>query len=271
MPDQEETLRYDSARARRGRILEWLRTTGFLSVADLCRELGVSDMTVRRDLRKLELSGQARVVRGGVSLPHGSLPASEFDTRIDLLPGAKRSVALAAQHYIASGDTIAVDAGTTACALASTLPESFHGAVVTHSLPVMQLMLQRGNTRVVGLGGDLLPESQAFVGPMSVDAAAGLRVRTFFLGGAAVDARGVYVAADAERPTKLALMDIADQVVLLVGHDKFTTSAPVLLCPLERLTAVVTDRDVPGAIATRLAESAVQVRVGDQSGTTAPA
>jgi hypothetical protein len=77
---------------------------------------------------------------------------------------------------------------------------------------------------VIGLGGDLLVESQAFVGPMTVDATSRVRVRTCFLGAAAADERGVYVATDIERPTKQALMDIADEVILLADHAKFGTS-----------------------------------------------
>lgn len=231
----------DSAAARREHMLSALRAAGFLSVTALARDLGVSDMTVRRDLRKLAASGHARVVHGGASLPPGALEATEFETRADVNIEGKRRVALAARTLIDERDTIAIDAGTTAYQLAAELPEGFTGCVVTHSVPVIQLMLARPNMRLVGLGGDLYRASGAFVGPMTVDAAARLRLRTFFLGAGALDVRGVYVAGDVERPTKQALMDIADNVVLLADSTKFSTSAPVLLCGLDQVTAVVTD------------------------------
>lgn len=257
-------LRYDTAPSRRRWILRALRTSGFVSVADLARDLGVSDMTIRRDLRKLEGSGEVRVVRGGVSLPHGSLHASSFVGRIDQNAGAKRRIASAACEFVEAADTIAIDAGTTACALAEALPDEFTGAVVTHSVPVVQLALAHGGPRVIGLGGDLLSESRAFAGPMTVDNASRLRVRTFFLGAAAVDSRGVYVSADAERLTKLALMNIADQVVLLADHTKFSLSEPVLLCGLDVLSAVVTDRQPPREITDELTRVAVPLYVADR-------
>lgn len=254
-------LRYDGAPERRDWILEALRSARFLSVSDMSRELGVSDMTVRRDLRKLEEVGEVRTVHGGASLPHGAPQASTFGARAALNADGKSRIAAVAGGLVGPADTVAVDAGTTAYELASTLPSTYSGCVITHSVPVIQLMLSRPGTRVVGLGGELYHDSQTFVGPMTVDAASGVRVRTFFLGAAALDERGVYVATDVERPTKQALMDIADEVVLLADSDKLATSAPVLLCPLDRLTALVTDREPPAPFVDRLRAGDVRLHV----------
>jgi DeoR/GlpR family transcriptional regulator of sugar metabolism len=263
---EQEAMRYDSAPARRQMIMEALRESGFVSVTDLTRRLGVSDMTIRRDLRKLEQQGEVRVVHGGVSALHGPLHNPAFVSRANMDASAKRAIAEAARTLVAPTDTIAIDAGTTAYALAQALPEDFRGTVVTHSIPVIQLLLNRGIGRVVGLGGELLVESQAFAGQMTVEAASGLRVRTLFLGAAAVDRRGVYVATDTERPTKLALMDIADEVVLLADHAKFATSAPVLLCSHERVDILVTDAPPPPAIAQHLGKTGTEIVIAQAPG-----
>lgn len=255
----EQAMRYDSAPARRRMIMEAVREAGFISVSDLTRSLGVSDMTVRRDLRKLEQQGEVRVVHGGVSALHGPLHNPAFVSRASMDAAAKKAIATAALRRVGATDTIAIDAGTTAYALAQALPDTFQGTVVTHSIPVIQLLLNRGIGRVVGLGGELLVESQAFAGQMTVEAASGLRVTRFFLGAAAVDERGVYVATDNERPTKLALIEIADEVVLLADHSKFTTAAPVLLCPHERITTLVTDGPLPPAVGQRLRATGTSV------------
>ncbi|MEO5743918.1 MAG: DeoR/GlpR family DNA-binding transcription regulator [Terracoccus sp.] len=256
-----EAMRYDTAPGRRQLIMERLRETGFVSVTSLTHDLGVSDMTVRRDLRKLEQRGEVRVVHGGVSALHGPLHSPAFVSRASMDAAAKKAIATTARALVEDTDTIAIDAGTTAYALAQVLPHHFDGTIVTHSIPVIQLMLSRGQGRVVGLGGELLHESQAFAGQMTVDAAHGLRVQTLFLGAAAVDERGVYVATDNERPTKLALIDIADQVVLLADHTKFTTSAPVLLCPHERITTLVTDAEPTPAAAKHLLSTGTRIIV----------
>lgn len=251
------------AAGRRAHILGALRRTGFCSVTDLAGELGVSDMTVRRDLRRLEQDGQLRIVHGGASLPDGVLHAPAFDNRADTNAAGKRRTAAAALRLLDDRDTVAVDAGTTAYQFASMLPETFAGCVVTHSVPVIQLALASARVRLVGVGGDLHHPSKAFVGPMTVDAVSRLRLRTFFLGAGAIDARGVYVGTDVERPTKQALMGIADSVVLLADATKFHTSAPVLLCGLDRIDTVVTDRVPEGEVAVALRTAGVRLVVAD--------
>jgi DeoR/GlpR family transcriptional regulator of sugar metabolism len=242
------SLRYGDAPARRRAILRQLHSVGFCAVGELARELQVSEMTVRRDLRQLQRDDQVRLVHGGASLPPGALETALFTSRAEANHEAKRQIAQRAAELIGPRDTVAIDAGTTAFQLARALPDEFAGCVVTHSVPVIQHMLSRPSVRLVGLGGDLYHASQAFVGPTTVDMASSLRVRTVFLGAAALDERGVYVAADIERPAKQALMGIADHVVLLVDHGKFATSAPVLLCRYADVGTLVTDQPPPAAV-----------------------
>jgi DeoR/GlpR family transcriptional regulator of sugar metabolism len=257
----EARLRYDRAPDRRDQILGHLRSTGFCSITDLAADLGVSDMTIRRDLRRLSAAGEVRVVHGGVSLPHATLRTSEFVSRARSQAESKRQIALAAAARVRPSDAVAIDAGTTTFDVAVSLPDDFMGSVVTHSVPVIQHLLNLPGVRVVGLGGDLYPPSQAFVGPATAEQAAHLRVRTFFLGAAAVDARGVYVEADVERSTKLALMDAADEIVLCVDHSKFSRSAAVRLCSLDRLTALVCDLAPPDRVRGQLDRFGVELVV----------
>lgn len=255
-PEAEaSTLRYDSAPERRQSILDAVESAGFVSVTELTRRLGVSDMTVRRDLRKLAELGGVRIVHGGVSALRPQLHSPEFTGRADENADAKRAIGETVARALSPTGTVAVDAGTTTYAAVQALPESFRGTLVTHSVPVMQLALTRSLGRMVGLGGELLAESQAFVGPRTVEATTGLRVGTLLLGAAAADERGIYVSTDNERPTKLALMAIAERIMLLVDSSKFSSPAPVLLCGWENITDVVTDAPPPDAVLDRLLAS----------------
>jgi DeoR family transcriptional regulator, fructose operon transcriptional repressor len=255
------SMRYDTAPDRRQAILDTVEGAGFVSVTELTRRLGVSDMTVRRDLRKLARDGRVRIVHGGVSALRPALHSPEFSGRAEEHAEGKQAIGEAAARALDSRATVAIDAGTTTYAAMRALPPDFVGTVVTHSVPVMQLALTRGLARVVGLGGELLPSSQAFVGPRTVEATNGLRVNTLLLGAAAVDKHGIYVSTDNERPTKLALMGIAERIVLLVDASKFTTSAAVLLCGWDAITGVVTDAGPPPGMARRLAELPEGVQV----------
>lgn len=257
----DDALRYNSAPARRQRIVSALRKSGFLSVSELARELSVSDMTVRRDLRTLARQGEVRMVHGGASLPHGALQTPTFIARAGEQADRKRRIARHAVELLQSDEAIAVDAGTTTYELATALPETFTGTVVTHSVPVVSHLLHRPTIKVIGLGGELHPPSQAFVGTMTVQAARRLRVRTLFMGAAAIDEDGIYVHADVERETKLALMDIASTVVLLADHDKFRRLAPIRLCDLDRIDRLVTDAPPAPSAVERLASHHVDIVV----------
>jgi DeoR family fructose operon transcriptional repressor len=250
--------------ARREEIMRRLQAAGFLSVTDLTSELGVSDMTVRRDLKQLAAAGELRVVHGGASLPHGTLRTADFASRAQHERAAKRRVARHAVRLVTPGATIGVDAGTTCFELVAALPDTFRGCVITHSVPVLQHMLHLPGARVIGLGGELLSASQALVGALTVQAMAGLSAEILFLGVAAVDERGVYVATDLERPTKLALMDAADRVVLLADHSKFSASAPVRLAPLDALDVLVTDVPLPGDTAEAFDGAGVTVHISEE-------
>ncbi|MCV2490296.1 DeoR/GlpR family DNA-binding transcription regulator [Geodermatophilus sp. YIM 151500] len=239
-------LRSEAAAGRRAWILTNLQTVGFLSVADLARQLGVSQMTIRRDLHTLEGAGRVRLVHGGASLTPGALRTSAFPD--DELVRARERVATHAVHLVDGADTIAIDAGATGYAIARLLPEEFAGCVISHSMPVLQFLTSGRSYRVVALGGELLPDRQAFVGPTTEAAVAQLRVRTFFVSPAGIDARGLYARTPAEASVQRRLMDIADEVVVVATHDAFSTSAPARIAPLERLATLVTDRRPPGEL-----------------------
>jgi DeoR family transcriptional regulator of aga operon len=240
-------------------VLTRLREVGVLSVADLARELGVSHMTVRRDLQRMEMAGQVRTVHGGVGLALGDLDNGGNDG------GGTRRVAQRAAELLRSGDTVALDAGPAAYELARALSDDFTGSVITHSMPVMQLIAERAagqaGPRLVALGGELTGSRQALVGPTTLDALAGLRARTFFLDAAAVDVRGTYACSPAEARVARGLAGIADEVVLLAPASAFAGSAPALVSTLNRLTAAVTDGPPPPAVAAALRRAGATLHV----------
>lgn len=252
----DPALRIEGARERRTWILSKIRSVGFLSINDLARELAVSHMTVRRDIHALQATGHVRMVHGGVSLTPGVLRGQAFPD--DGNAEGRARVAEHAAGLVGPADTIAVDAGPTAYALAQALPEAFCGSVITHSMPVLhQLDERRAMSRTVALGGELLADRHAFVGPSTEAALAQLRARTFFLSPSAVDARGTYARSPAEASVQRKLIEIADEVVLVATHEVFSTSAPACIAPLDRLARLVTDRDLPCEVATALRRAEV--------------
>lgn len=256
-------MKYRNAAGRLATIQSHVDAAGFLSIAELALAIGVSEMTIRRDIATLVASGRVRTAHGGVHSAGKVAVKESFQERLRQNAGEKNKVAQLAVRLIGREDSIAIDAGTTTLRLLDHIPFDFAGSIVTHSVPVVAAAMDRGHFRTIALGGEILRENASMIGPLATEAASSLRVRRFFLGASAVDTRGVYVAADIERPTKKALMAIADEVILLADGAKFSRSAPVLLCELQELDFLVTDRPVTAAMASKLRECGVMILTGE--------
>jgi DeoR/GlpR family transcriptional regulator of sugar metabolism len=255
--------RYEGAE-RRARILRQLRLVGFLSISELSRDLGVSPMTVRRDLHQLEASGQVRLVHGGASLVPGVLRQVPFRAGEEaaVRTAAQTRIGRRAARLVGDEDVIGLDAGPAPYALARALPESFAGTVVTHSLPVMQLLSDRGApAHLIALGGEFRPERAAFVGPVTTSALRELRVRTLFLAPAAINASGIYADTPAEAAVQQGFGSIADRVVVLAAAEAAVGAAPALVAPLERIARLVADEAPPPEIRIALSRAAIDLDI----------
>ena len=144
-------LRSESAAERRQWILSTLQTAGFLPTTDLARQLGVSQMTIRRDLHALEDASEVRMFHGGAGLAPSAARGAVFPD--DEETEARRRVGAFAAGLIKPAETIVIDAGPTAYAVAQAIPDDFAGCVITHSMPVLQLLDERTTAaRMVVLG-----------------------------------------------------------------------------------------------------------------------
>ncbi|MET3206028.1 MULTISPECIES: DeoR/GlpR family DNA-binding transcription regulator [unclassified Arthrobacter] len=246
---------------RQRTILDQLEQRGFISTMDLAETFAVSDMTVRRDTRVLSQKGLARVVHGGVSAVNASGQNADFAARVRADADAKQRVARACVSMIGERDAIILDAGTTTYQIALELPPTFAGTIITHSAPAIQRCLQLSAARTICLGGELLLDSQAFNGPMTVSAAAGLRAKTAFIGVSGLHDEAFYIERDVERATKIALMDAAEQVVVVATHQKMLRYALARLAAFDAVDVLVTDAPPPREIEDALGAANVRIVV----------
>lgn len=251
----------DSLSARQRSIVQDLKERGFVSTTALAEKYRVSDMTIRRDSRRLEQWGIARSVHGGLMLPHGTMHVAGFAARAQDDSQAKQSIAAACVQIISRTERVFIDAGTTAFDVARALPSNFAGTLITHSAPVMQLALRLTDATTISLGGQLLHDSQAFVGHLAIANLAGLRAETAFIGIAGVNAHGLYIERNLELSTKRAIMAAADRVVLVAASSKMGRSDLVRLGDFSDIDVLVTDQEPPDAIASALAAADVEVVV----------
>src|ERR671921_120111 len=178
------------AEQRRGVILEELGRIGSVSVADLSRRLGVSDMTIRRDLEDLSGRGLLRKVHGG-AIPVSRSAEPHFEQKRRLNRTEKLAIARAAKDFVLDGDTVAFSAGTTPWHVASILyPGHMDLSFVTNSTNVALTLQENGWERILLSGGMFRTPSDALVGPFADRTLRTLNADVLFLGARSTPGRG---------------------------------------------------------------------------------
>ncbi|WP_349627321.1 DeoR/GlpR family DNA-binding transcription regulator [Leifsonia sp. C5G2] len=231
-------MRYTDAPARREELLRRLSAEGYVSSSRVAEELGVSEMTIRRDLRQLEGDGLARRVVGGASLPnlgHGR----PFDERAVTGSGEKRTIAEACLDLLDGAATVALDAGTTVAPLAGMLQPGT--TIVSHSAPVIQSAIERGDVELVAVGGVYQAETRSFAGAAARRTIAEYAVDVAVLSATAVDTTGILCANSLDAELKQELARTARLRVLLVDHSKLGSRAPIRVGGLDLVDVILTD------------------------------
>ncbi|GAA1773846.1 DeoR/GlpR family DNA-binding transcription regulator [Kocuria aegyptia] len=249
---------------RRREILDRVRAAGAVRVADLAEELGVSDMTVRRDLDRLARDGELQKVHGGAKLPAGSSAAEPgFTRKSELQLPEKAAIAAAAQAMVAPGMSVALNSGTTTFALARTLRHVPDITVVTNSpriADVLQDAPAPGQT-VVLTGGVRTP-SDALVGPLATAALRTLHVDLCFLGVHGVSDRdGLTTPNMMEAEVNRLFLARCDRSVALADSTKWGLTGLHRIAGLDEVDTVVTDDGLDAAGRTALSRSVPDLRL----------
>jgi len=225
---------------RRQVILTRLERDGKVVASELVATLGVSEDTVRRDLRELAAGGHVQRVHGGALPPASN--AGSFAQRLNISQEAKAHLAEAALPLVATASVLLLDGGTTALELARRLPPERDCTVLTNSPPVAGALAAHPRAEVVLIGGRLIKESQVTVGAAAVDTLRQVRADACVLGICSLHPElGVTVTDHDEAHVKRAMVAAAAEVIALATADKLRTASPWVVAPLTALTHLVTD------------------------------
>ena len=255
---------------RRARILEVVQEQGAARVSELVELLGVSDMTVRRDIERLDGEGLLERVHGGaVAATQRAADEPGFTAKSTLMTAEKRAIAQEAARTVQPGATIGLSAGTTTYELALALRDVPRLTVVTNSVPVAQLLHDSPDAgHVVVLTGGVRTPSDALVGPVAVNALQGLHVDRLFLGAHGIDERaGLTTPNLVEAETNRALVRSSRTVCVLADHTKIGIVGLSTFLDLSDVDTLITDSGI-GERARRVLEESVDHLVLAEPGRT---
>lgn len=228
---------------RRALLLDRLAQEGRLLAADLATELGVSEDTIRRDLRELATEGRLLRVHGG-ALPR-TVPQSPthlpMDRRRDIAAEEKRALAARAVALIRPGMTVIVDGGTTHQALIPFLPLDLSCTIVTHSPAFAAALEPFRSIDIILIGGRIFRHSMVAAGAVAQEAFSRLRADLCLLGVTGLHPTVGLSTGDAdEAALKTTMLRAAEKVAVLATRDKLGVSSPWGIAPLTAVTTLVT-------------------------------
>ena len=239
---------------RRQAILAEVREADAVSADELARRFGVSLETIRRDLRGLRDQGLLERVYGGAL----SVRSTEgtFAARSTLHSDRKLAIARLAATLVGPEDTIVVDVGTTALEVARALPASFRGRVLTNSVPAAMELAAREEVELLLCGGQVRTGDAACSGAHAESFFAEFYADKAFLGSGGVHAEaGLTDYHPSEVITRRTIIAHSTASYVLADSSKLGAIAVHRVCPLSRVTAVLTDHEASAEIAGALARA----------------
>lgn len=223
-------------------ILDRIRRTGAVRVADLVESLAVSDMTVRRDLDALEARGALRKVHGG-AVARARTEEPGFAAKSALQEDEKHAIARAVAALVPPHGAVGLSGGTTTALVAGYLVDTPGLTVVTNSLPVAEVFHRAARPdRTVALTGGFRTPSDALVGPLALASIRGLNLDLLVLGVHGIQEHAGFTTPNLlEAETDRALVEASGSLVVAADHSKWGTVGISTIVPLDRCDVLVTD------------------------------
>jgi DeoR/GlpR family transcriptional regulator of sugar metabolism len=256
---------------RLNRICELVQADGRATVAGLSRQLGVSQMTIRRDLEELDAHGFVRRTHGGALLPERSRDLLEPPVleRIHENSEAKRALGRAAADLIVEGEAVFLGSGTTTLAVAAELaarPKRL--TVITNALTIANALASVAEITLVVVGGFLRRSELSLVGHLAEAAVGDIRVDRVIMGMRGIHPKqGLTSDYIQELKTDQAILAMGGSVVIVADHTKFGHIATSRTAPIEAASLIITDAQAPGAVVEAIRARGVEViLVGNTGG-----
>ncbi len=249
-------------RERRALILQLIETQGEVSVADVSQRVGVSEMTVRRDLEALEGRGALIRLHGRAVAPVSRSYEPPFDVRVGSAPAAKERIGALAASLLAEGETVVLDVGTTTLEVARALKGRRNITVLTPSLPIANVLAEEPGIRLMLTGGVLRPGERSLVGDLAVGSFRDYRFDTVVLGVGGIDLEAGLTEYNLDDTrVKRAAIEIARRIIVVADATKLGRVAFARICPLAQVDVLVTDGAAPADLIASIEDAGVEVRL----------
>lgn len=249
---------------RRRRIGQLVRSEGRVTVADLVKQFGLSEVTLRGDLEALAATGAVVRVHGGAIKPEDPSYDHPLKVKATLHHAEKVRIGRAAAGLIRPGQTIILDSGTTTIEIARQIKgqDVKPLAAITNALPIALEMCSMPEITVIMLGGILRATSCSMVGPQAESEMSQLNADHAFLGVAGIDPEmGLSTPDVLEAQLNAVMIRVAREVTVVTDSTKFCQRSLSVISKIEMIHRVITDNQVDRAIVASLRNRGIEVMI----------
>ena len=233
---------------RQNEIIQILQREEEIRVSEVSELFGVSQNTIRRDLKELEKMGLVKTVYGGAIISE-KFPTPDLPYRIreSSMVEEKREIGLTASKLIQNGESIILDLGTTTLEIAKNLHEKAHLTVITNNFSIVEELRGNSHIQVIVAGGEHRETSKGCVGHYTEEFFSKIyRVdRTFLSCGGITPEQGIMSPNHYELKTKQEMIRAGQEVYVATTSDKIGKTSFASVCPLSEVDAIITDRHLP--------------------------
>ncbi len=231
-------------RERHELILRRVEDKPVATVAELVAATGASEATIRRDILALARKQRIRRVRGGAQSIHPAktqgIAGRPFVLNMTVNIARKRAIARAAVDLCEDGDSIIINGGTTTFQMAEPLM-SRKLDIMTNSFLIAEQLLRHSRNRITLPGGAIYREQNIILSPFENDVTRNFNAKRVFMGAQSVTRAGVTEADPLLIQAEQKLIGQGEELVLLVDSSKFRQRSSLILCPLSRVSLLITD------------------------------
>ncbi len=249
---------------RQQQILEVLHQHQQATVTELSNRFSVSEVTVRRDLQELEEAGNLRRVHGGAIAAEPAPPEPPVVQRMRQHKACKDEIGRAAAALVEDGEAIFLGSGSTAAYVARHLKKHSDVTVITNALTVANELALVDGVTVVVTGGVLRTSELSLVGHITESTVRELRVDKVIIGMRAISLDdGMTNDYLPEVMTDRAIIQMAEELIVVADHTKFDRAATAFVAPVARVRTLVTDAATDPVTLERLEALGIGIVVAD--------
>ncbi|MBC9910035.1 DeoR/GlpR transcriptional regulator [Chitinophaga varians] len=243
-------------------ILDKLAEKGYVNVVDLCKELDVSGVTIRKDLKLLEDKALLFRSHGGASVNNPYTNDKPVNEKEKLRSEEKNNIGLAAAALIAPNDAIIIASGTSVLALAKNIHPKGHLTVITGALNVALELIRIPDVEVIQLGGQLRTSSSSVTGPYAEKILEDFSCSKLFLGVDGIDLEfGLTTSNIMEAHLNQKMIATVQKIIVLADSTKFGKRGFGRICGLEDVDEVITDTGISPHLVKTMEDMGIKVTI----------